>query len=181
MIMGLRGLRGPDNPQRRDALGHDQGMDSSRRPVLLRQVIGRALRRARESQGRTVREVAAAATVSAAHLSELERGHNEASSEVLAAVCAALHLSLADVLADARSQLTTLSVATTHRVPEPRVPDRHQGYVSLAHRRPRSTVRRAHVPIGCGTRPTTWSMNPYARASSAVNQRSRSASATIRS
>ena len=145
-------------------------MHPSPRPLLLRQVIGRALRRARKNQGRTVREVAAAAAVSAAHLSELERGHNEVSSELLAAVCTALDLRLAQVLLEAARQLHP-----GHQIH----PDRHQGYLSLTHRRPTQT-RGAHA-TGCGTRRTTWSTNPYAWASSAVNHRSRSASATIRS
>ena len=64
----------------------------------MRQLIGRALRRARLAQGRTLREVAAAARVSLPYLSELERGRKEASSEVLAAICRALDLRLRELL-----------------------------------------------------------------------------------
>jgi transcriptional regulator with XRE-family HTH domain len=70
-----------------------------RRP-LLRTMIGDVLRRTRTEQGRTLADVARAARVSLPYLSELERGRKEASSEVLAAVCDALRIELADVLAE---------------------------------------------------------------------------------
>ena len=65
---------------------------------LLRSVLGVVLRRIRRSQERTLAEVAADARVSMQYLSELERGRKEASSEILAAICRALRVSLADVL-----------------------------------------------------------------------------------
>lgn len=65
---------------------------------LLRHVIGGILRTARLSQGRTLTDVALAARVSIAYLSEIERGRKEASSEVLAAVCGALGLRLVDLV-----------------------------------------------------------------------------------
>ena len=65
--------------------------------MRLRQAVGDALRRRRQAQGRTLREVAEAAGVSLTYLSEVERGRKEASSEVLEAVCAALHLALAEL------------------------------------------------------------------------------------
>jgi transcriptional regulator with XRE-family HTH domain len=65
--------------------------------MKLRQAVGEALRRRRQAQGRTLREVADAAGVSLTYLSEVERGRKEASSEVLEAVCAALHLGLAEL------------------------------------------------------------------------------------
>ena len=58
--------------------------------VLLRQLLGDVLRRLRVRQGRTLREVSASARVSLGYLSEVERGRKEASSEFLAAICAAL-------------------------------------------------------------------------------------------
>jgi transcriptional regulator with XRE-family HTH domain len=58
--------------------------------VLLRHLLGDALRRLRLRQGRTLREVSAAARVSLGYLSEVERGQKEASSELLAAICSAL-------------------------------------------------------------------------------------------
>jgi transcriptional regulator with XRE-family HTH domain len=65
--------------------------------VKLREAVGEALRRRRQAQGRTLREVAEAAGVSLTYLSEVERGRKEASSEVLEAVCAALRLGLAEL------------------------------------------------------------------------------------
>jgi transcriptional regulator with XRE-family HTH domain len=70
------------------------------RPPLLRTSLGAVLRRHRLDQGRTLADVARAAKVSMPYLSEVERGRKEASSEVLAAVCAALGLELADVLTE---------------------------------------------------------------------------------
>jgi transcriptional regulator with XRE-family HTH domain len=64
----------------------------------VRDLIGASLRRRRQAQGRTLREVAQAAGVSLTYLSEVERGLKEASSEVLAAVCAALGVVLSDLL-----------------------------------------------------------------------------------
>ena len=68
--------------------------------VLLRKVIGDVLRARRLAQHRTLREVSTAANVSLGYLSEIERGHKEASSELLAAICEALGAGLSDVLSD---------------------------------------------------------------------------------
>lgn len=67
--------------------------------VLLRQVIGEELRRRRNEQSRTLRDVSRDAQVSLGYLSELERGQKEASSELLAAVCLALDTPLSSLLA----------------------------------------------------------------------------------
>jgi transcriptional regulator with XRE-family HTH domain len=69
--------------------------------ALLREVIGDVLRRARTSQGRTLREVSDSARVSLGYLSEVERGRKEASSELLGAICGALEVPLSRVLSDA--------------------------------------------------------------------------------
>jgi transcriptional regulator with XRE-family HTH domain len=66
--------------------------------VLLRHLLGDALRRLRLRQGRTLREVSASARVSLGYLSEVERGQKEASSELLAAICSALGAPLSQVL-----------------------------------------------------------------------------------
>ena len=66
--------------------------------VLLRRVIGDALRARRQGQHRTLREVSTAANVSLGYLSEIERGQKEASSELLAAICEALGARLSEVL-----------------------------------------------------------------------------------
>ncbi|KWW99743.1 helix-turn-helix domain-containing protein [Carbonactinospora thermoautotrophica] len=73
--------------------------------ILLRRLLGDVLRRQRQRQGRTLREVSAAARVSLGYLSEIERGQKEASSELLAAICAALGVRLSDILREVSDQL----------------------------------------------------------------------------
>lgn len=65
---------------------------------LLREAIGDRLRRVRTEQYRTLREVSRSAQVSLGYLSEVERGRKEPSSELLAAICAALDLPLDELL-----------------------------------------------------------------------------------
>jgi len=72
---------------------------------LLRMVVGDVLRRTRREQRRTLADVADAANVSMPYLSEVERGRKEASSEILAAICAALGIDLAGLLAEVGSDL----------------------------------------------------------------------------
>jgi transcriptional regulator with XRE-family HTH domain len=79
--------------------------EPERRRPLLRSALGAVMRRMRKEQGRTLAAVARAARVSVPYLSELERGRKEASSEVLAAICDALGIGLADLLAEARHDL----------------------------------------------------------------------------
>src|SRR6201992_2880743 len=74
--------------------------------VLLRQLLGDVLRRLRIRQGRTLREVSASAGVSLGYLSEVERGRKEASSELLAAICGALEVSLSEVLREGSDDLS---------------------------------------------------------------------------
>jgi len=66
--------------------------------VLLRRVIGDALRGRRQRQHKTLREVSTAANVSLGYLSEIERGQKEASSELLFSICDALGAQLSEVL-----------------------------------------------------------------------------------
>ncbi|BFU42960.1 helix-turn-helix domain-containing protein [Krasilnikovia sp. MM14-A1004] len=73
--------------------------------VLLRRVIGDALRARRQGQHRTLREVSTAANVSLGYLSEIERGQKEASSELLAAICDALGARLSELLREVSSTL----------------------------------------------------------------------------
>jgi transcriptional regulator with XRE-family HTH domain len=74
--------------------------------LLLRTFIGEALRRRRLQQSRTLRQVSANARVSLGYLSEVERGQKEASSELLAAICAALDLTLAEIVTDALVEIS---------------------------------------------------------------------------
>src|SRR5437899_7655098 len=82
--------------------------------VLLRQLLGDVLRQLRLRQGRTLREVSAAARVSLGYLSEVERGQKEASSELLASICKALGVPLSHVLRDVSDTMSVLEA-----VPEP--------------------------------------------------------------
>lgn len=66
--------------------------------ILLRREMGDALRECRTSQGRTLRDISSAASVSLGYLSEIERGEKEASSELLGSICSALHLPLSELL-----------------------------------------------------------------------------------
>jgi transcriptional regulator with XRE-family HTH domain len=94
--------------------------------ILLRRLIGDVLRRRRLRQSRTLRDVSKAARVSLGYLSEVERGRKEASSELLAAICAALDVSLADVLREVSEDMVALErphVAVVAPMPAPAEPD----------------------------------------------------------
>jgi transcriptional regulator with XRE-family HTH domain len=96
-------VNGPqvNGPQRRD-----------RTRPLLRTTLGEVLRRTRQRQRRTLADVARAAKVSMPYLSEVERGRKEVSSEVLAAICDALDVKLADVLVQVGRDLVTRDLVT---------------------------------------------------------------------
>jgi transcriptional regulator with XRE-family HTH domain len=68
--------------------------------VVFRRLLGEVLRSQRMRQGRTLREVSADARVSLGYISEIERGHKEASSELLASICAALDVPLSAILSE---------------------------------------------------------------------------------
>lgn len=76
----------------------------------LRDVIGDVLRDERLDQARTLADVADDAAVSLPYLSEVERGRKEVSSDVLAAICDALELPLADVLQRSTDRLRSTGV-----------------------------------------------------------------------
>jgi transcriptional regulator with XRE-family HTH domain len=76
--------------------------------VVLRTLLGDALRATRQRQHRTLREVSSAARVSLGYLSEVERGQKEASSELLASICGALGVRLSDVLREVSDELAVL-------------------------------------------------------------------------
>lgn len=80
--------------------------------VLLRHHIGDVLRSIRQRQGRTLREVSAGARVSLGYLSEVERGQKEASSELLAAICAALDVPLSVVLREVSDRVALIEGVT---------------------------------------------------------------------
>src|SRR4051812_10168817 len=68
--------------------------------LLFRASLGDVLRAERMRQGRTLRELSGAARVSLGYISEIERGQKEASSELLAALCAALDVPLSEILSE---------------------------------------------------------------------------------
>ena len=73
--------------------------------VVLRTLLGEALRDTRLRQERTLREVSSIARISLGYLSEVERGQKEASSELLASICRALGVRLADLLREVSDEL----------------------------------------------------------------------------
>ena len=79
--------------------------------VILRRVVGEQLRRLRQDQGRTLRDVSSAARVSLGYLSEIERGQKEPSSELLAAICAALDVPLSVLLRSVSEEVAAVEVA----------------------------------------------------------------------
>jgi XRE family transcriptional regulator, stress-response regulator len=79
--------------------------------ILVRRLLGDVLRQQRLQQGRTLREVSAAARVSLGYLSEIERGQKEASSECLAAIGAALDVPLSVLLAEVSDEVAREEVA----------------------------------------------------------------------
>jgi transcriptional regulator with XRE-family HTH domain len=89
------------------------GTHELRPKPLLRVLLGDVLRGVRREQGRTLADVARTARISMPYLSELERGRKEASSEVLAAVCEALRVELADVLGEVGRTLAADRVRRT--------------------------------------------------------------------
>jgi transcriptional regulator with XRE-family HTH domain len=109
------------------------GRQPARPEPLLRHLLGATLRRARHQQRRTLADVARAARVSMPYLSELERGRKEASSEVLAAVCDALHVELSDLLAEIGRELAAMRARRL-----------------LADRIARERARREGLEIGAG-------------------------------
>ena len=75
---------------------------------LLRHEIGEVLRDVRQRQGRTLREVSHSARVSLGYLSEVERGQKEASSELLASICAALDIPVSAMLREVADRIAEL-------------------------------------------------------------------------
>ena len=68
--------------------------------VIFRRLLGEVLRDQRMRQGRTLRQVSGDARVSLGYISEIERGQKEASSELLASICAALDAPLSEILSE---------------------------------------------------------------------------------
>ncbi|GAA2722412.1 helix-turn-helix domain-containing protein [Cellulomonas aerilata] len=82
-----------------------------------RRAIGQVLRRRRAQTGLRLTDVALRAGVSPQYLSEVERGRKEASSEILAAVTAALGLSLLDLAQGVAGELRAAPTLTLTSTP----------------------------------------------------------------
>jgi transcriptional regulator with XRE-family HTH domain len=139
--------------------------------VLLRRVIGDALRARRQGQHRTLREVSTAANVSLGYLSEIERGQKEASSELLASICDALGARLSEVLRDVSDTVALAEqvegVLSAPEAPAATAPAQrpeeqpvwaNDGQVSVSVRRDiplRTTLRTRNVRPGTGTGPNS--------------------------
>jgi transcriptional regulator with XRE-family HTH domain len=80
--------------------------------VLFRGLLGEVLRGKRVQRGMTLRQLSAQARVSLGYISEIERGRKEASSELLASLCAALDVPLSEVLQDVSSLVAVEESAT---------------------------------------------------------------------
>lgn len=78
--------------------------------------MGETLRELRMAAGMTLREVSTASMVSLGYLSEIERGHKEASSEVLFSIASALDVSLSDLMISISGKLAALEAERMPRV-----------------------------------------------------------------
>ena len=84
--------------------------------ILIRKVMGETLRELRMSAGMTLREVSMASMVSLGYLSEIERGHKEASSEVLFSITMALGVSLSDLLLQVSDKVAEIEASARPQV-----------------------------------------------------------------
>jgi transcriptional regulator with XRE-family HTH domain len=90
--------------------------------VLFRRLLGEVLRTRRIRQGQTLRQVSAEARVSLGYISEIERGQKEASSELLASICAALDVPLSEILAEVSDAVAMEEAALAIAVDEAAAP-----------------------------------------------------------
>ncbi|MEU9156890.1 helix-turn-helix domain-containing protein [Streptomyces sp. NPDC048254] len=86
--------------------------------ILLRRLLGDVLRRQRQRQGRTLREVSSSARVSLGYLSEVERGQKEASSELLSAICDALDVRMSELMREVSDELALAELAQSAQATE---------------------------------------------------------------
>lgn len=151
--------------------------------ILIRRLLGDVLRRKRQHEGRTLRQLAAEARISPGYLSEIERGQKEPSSELLAAICEALEIKLSDLLREVSVDLAAAelaarieaervgaSVGATASVPPARVGATPVKSVALAkpvartvgrpgaRPAPRPVTRRVPPPVATGTAPVPGAM-----------------------
>lgn len=146
--------------------------------ILIRRTLGDVLRRKRQDEGRTLRQLAAEARISPGYLSEIERGQKEPSSELLASICDALNIRLSDLLREVSVDLAAaelaarleaerigVAVGAGSQVPGARVGAAQVKSVALgkpvaramarpgARPAPRPVTRRVPPPVATGTAP----------------------------
>lgn len=92
--------------------------------VIFRRLLGDVLRSQRLRQGRTLREISGEARVSLGYISEVERGQKEASSELLAAICAALDVPLSTILSEVSDAVALEEARIAMALESIEVPDR---------------------------------------------------------
>lgn len=85
-------------------------------PTDVKEAIGQVLRDERLEQERTLADVSEAAWVSLQYLSEIERGRKDVSSELLAAVCRGLDVTVPDVLEQAADRMRGSACASNVRL-----------------------------------------------------------------
>lgn len=93
--------------------------------ILLRRLLGDVLRRQRQRQGRTLREVSSSARVSLGYLSEVERGQKEASSELLSSICEALDVRMSELMREVSDELALAELAESAQSDTVPAPMRH--------------------------------------------------------
>ena len=84
--------------------------------VIFRRLLGEVLRDQRLRQGRTLRQISGQARVSLGYISEIERGQKEASSELLASICAALDVPLSEILSEVSDAVALEEAAMAMRL-----------------------------------------------------------------
>lgn len=102
----------PERDRRRPGAAARSSLAVAGREPLWREVSGAVLRDERRRQGRTLADVAGRAGMSIQHLSEVERGRKEASSEMLAAAAGSLGLNLAEFTRRCAGVLATAGAPT---------------------------------------------------------------------
>ena len=107
--------------------------------VLFRRLLGEVLRSRRIEQGRTLRQLCADASVSLGYMSEIERGHKEASSELLAAICSALDAPLSEILSEVAYAVALEEAAMAGEV----LRAKSGAIPALVHTHPTETIREA--------------------------------------
>ncbi|MBW1600865.1 helix-turn-helix transcriptional regulator [Streptomyces sp. TRM70308] len=120
--------------------------------ILLRRLLGDVLRRQRQRQGRTLREVSASARVSLGYLSEVERGQKEASSELLSSICDALDVPMSELMREVSDELALAELAqsaASDAVPAPMRPMLNPVSVTSVTGRPdeRVTIKRPQEAV----------------------------------